>query len=546
MDAGDYLRIALLVVAAPLLVTLVSAARLRLRRSRRTRARWEEVTDELRTTVAEAALALEQHGFVLVGPVWLEPPEVTDDDRDVVFQLHDAEQRTYAYLRVYGARRQRPVSVTLESFDDAGGRPVLLLTEGAHTVPALAASTRLEVVSAPDASDVPTLVARHRAATASRQLLRVEPDDALALSDQGHGAWIDEGLANGRLVADGESVRFSLLGALRVAAWLRFRSGVVRAMNAETQRGAVEQPPDAELEARNHVRLESVERRPMPRPLALVLFVLGAGLSALWFSSSDPVLGLALLGVVFVHELGHAIAMRLLGYGDTRIYFIPGFGGAAVGQKRDASIHVEGVVLLAGPLPGLFVGLVLALGLTQLPTAPEWEPVREPLFAVALAAILVNYVNLLPAMPLDGGRLAQRITSGIHPFLDVAFRVFSIALLGLGAIAMGDFLFGMLAVVLALQTPATYRAAVLESALRARGASEWSEKQRLVEIYRGATVRGAVARRALATQVALRLAAPPSPLWSRALWAAIYVLVLVAPLAFAFTALIALVVANLP
>lgn len=161
MDAGDYLRIALLVVAAPLLVTLVSAARLRLRRSRRTRARWEEVTDELRTTVAEAALALEQHGFVLVGPVWLEPPEVTDDDRDVVFQLHDAEQRTYAYLRVYGARRQRPVSVTLESFDDAGGRPVLLLTEGAHTVPALAASTRLEVVSAPDASDVPTLVARH-------------------------------------------------------------------------------------------------------------------------------------------------------------------------------------------------------------------------------------------------------------------------------------------------------------------------------------------------------------------------------------------------
>jgi Zn-dependent protease len=281
----------------------------------------------------------------------------------------------------------------------------------------------------------------------------------------------------------------------------------------------------------------------MPRPLAIVLFVLGAALSALWFSSSDPVLGLALLFVIFVHELGHALAMRLLGYGDTRIYFIPGFGGAAVGQKRDASIHVEGVVLLAGPLPGLFVGLVLALMLTQLPSGAQWELVREPLFAIALAAILVNYANLLPAMPLDGGRLAQRITSGIHPFIDVAFRVFSIALLGLGAITMGDFLIGMLAVVLALQTPATYRAAVLESALRARGASEWSEKQRLVEIYRGATVRGAVARRALATQVALRLAAPPADVWARAVWALVYLAVLVAPVILGFTALVAFAVA---
>ena len=539
MDAGDYFRIALLVLIAPLLVSLVAAARMRFRRPYRRRAAWDEVPDLDRLTVADAAADLAREGFELVGLVWLEPTEVTDDDARIVFQLHDAPRRTFAYLSVWGARRHKPVQLSLESF--AGD--VLLLTEGAHAAPGLAASARLEVVASPKASDVATLVAAHRAAVSQRSLLDVDPDAALALADTAHGAWIDEGLRAGRLTPDGETFRCTVLGALRLALWFRLKSGGMAALGAETQRGATEPPPDAELEARQHVRLDSVERRPMPRALAFVLFVLGAALSALWFSSSDPVLGLALLFVVFVHELGHALAMRLLGYGDTRIYFIPGFGGAAVGQKRDASIHVEAVVLLAGPLPGLAAGLVLALALTQLPEGDAWDRVREPAFALALAAVLVNYVNLLPAVPLDGGRLAHRITSGIHPWIDVAFRIVSVALLGLAALAMGDVIFGMLAVVFALQTPATYRAASLETALRAEGASTWTERRRLVETYRRMTPRGAVARRALATQVALRLAAPPADVWARALWAFVYLAVLVAPVILGFTALVTYAVA---
>lgn len=544
MEPGDYVRIAILVLVAPLLTTLLAAARMRLRRPSRQRVAFEDVPDVDRIAITEAALELVGFGFELVGPVSLSPPEVTDDDTRIAFQLHDPAHRTFAYVSVYGARRYRPVQVSLESFEAGPEGPVLLLTEGKHALPALAESARLAVIAAPAASDVSTLLEAHRAALGTRATLDPSPDEALALGDACHAAWIDEGLRTGRLVIEGEHVRFSLWGALRMALWARLRSGAFAALQSETQRGAAEAPPDPELEARQHVRLDSVERRAVPRPLAAVLFVLGAGLSALWFASSDPAIGLALLVVILFHELGHALAMRLFGYGDTRIYFIPGFGGAAVGQKRDASIHVEGVVLLAGPLPGIVLGLALAIVASQLPADPAWEPLREPTALLALAAVLVNYVNLLPALPLDGGRLAHRITSGLHPLLDVAFRIASVGLLGLTALAMGDMLFGILAVVFAIQTPATYRAAVLEQALREAGSDGWPERRRLVEAYRRITVRGAVARRALATQVAQRLAAPPAPIWARFLWSGLYVTAIVVPLVLGFATLLGLALAQ--
>lgn len=544
MEPGDYVRIAILVLVAPLLTTLLAAARMRLRRPSRQRVAFEDVPDVDRIAITEAALELVGFGFELVGPVSLSPPEVTDDDTRIAFQLHDPAHRTFAYVSVYGARRYRPVQVSLESFEAGPEGPVLLLTEGKHALPALAESARLAVIAAPTASDVSTLLEAHRAALGTRATLDPSPDEALALGDACHAAWIDEGLRTGRLVIEGEHVRFSLWGALRMALWARLRSGVFAALQSETQRGAAEAPPDPELEARQHVRLDSVERRAVPRTLAAVLFVLGAGLSALWFASSDPAIGLALLVVILFHELGHALAMRLFGYGDTRIYFIPGFGGAAVGQKRDASIHVEGVVLLAGPLPGIVLGLALAIVASQLPADPAWEPLREPTALLALAAVLVNYVNLLPALPLDGGRLAHRITSGLHPLLDVAFRIASVGLLGLTALAMGDMLFGILAVVFAIQTPATYRAAVIEQALREAGSDDWPERRRLVEAYRRITVRGAVARRALATQVAQRLAAPPAPIWARFLWSGLYVTAIVVPLVLGFATLLGLALAQ--
>jgi len=117
VEPGDYVRIAILVLVAPLLTTLLAAARMRLRRPSRQRVAFEDVPDVDRIAITEAALELVGFGFELVGPVSLSPTEVTDDDARIAFQLHDPAHRTFAYVSVYGARRYRPVQVSLESFE---------------------------------------------------------------------------------------------------------------------------------------------------------------------------------------------------------------------------------------------------------------------------------------------------------------------------------------------------------------------------------------------------------------------------------------------
>jgi Zn-dependent protease len=106
--------------------------------------------------------------------------------------------------------------------------------------------------------------------------------------------------------------------------------------------------------------------------------------------------------LIFVHEMGHAVALRREGIPAGAPVFIP-FVGAFVamhGRPRDAG--VEARVAMAGPLTGsLAAWLVLGAGLA-------W---RVPLLtALGHAAVLLNLFNLVPVPPLDGGRIAGAFT----------------------------------------------------------------------------------------------------------------------------------------
>jgi Zn-dependent protease len=132
---------------------------------------------------------------------------------------------------------------------------------------------------------------------------------------------------------------------------------------------------------------------------------------------------LVIMLVLLVHEAGHLLAMRLFGYRDTRVFFIPGFGAAATGVKEDARPWQRALVLLGGPLPGILLGMVL---LSAGRRAPAVQHAAELL-------IWLNAFNLLPLSILDGGKLLNELVFSRHYFLEAAFMaVTSVGLVWLG------------------------------------------------------------------------------------------------------------------
>lgn len=162
-----------------------------------------------------------------------------------------------------------------------------------------------------------------------------------------------------------------------------------------------------------------------------------------------------LIGVVLVHELGHALGMVVFGYSDVRIFFIPLFGGAASGRKRGVSRWKEGVVLLLGPLPGLVAGTVLlATGADGL------------LRTVALQLAAINAFNLLPLAPLDGGQLFQLIAFSRHRHAEIGFAALAALALAVGGAYLKLWILAAVGVFILLRLP--LRKAMLAAGERLR------------------------------------------------------------------------------
>ena len=98
------------------------------------------------------------------------------------------------------------------------------------------------------------------------------------------------------------------------------------------------------------------------------------------------------------HEFAHSIAARSEGYCLDKILLMP-YGAVISGDLSGIPPKAEAKVLLAGPLANAFT----ALGFAALWWLfPETYPYTEAAAEVSLSLFLVN---LLPAYPLDGGRL---------------------------------------------------------------------------------------------------------------------------------------------
>jgi Zn-dependent protease len=113
--------------------------------------------------------------------------------------------------------------------------------------------------------------------------------------------------------------------------------------------------------------------------------------------------GVALVLLLLVHELGHVIELRRQGIPASAPLFIP-FLGAVVGMKQlPDDVWREARVALAGPILGsLGAAAVWAAGAAY---------DSEFLVAMAFLGFLLNLFNLLPIVPLDGGRAV----AALHP-----------------------------------------------------------------------------------------------------------------------------------
>lgn len=165
--------------------------------------------------------------------------------------------------------------------------------------------------------------------------------------------------------------------------------------------------------------------------LSLILFV-SLGL----FRNSLSGIGI-LVGVIFLHECGHLIGMKLLKYKNVQMFFIPMLGAAVSGTETAPSGVRKAMVSLFGPVPGIIIGVVT--GIAYLKT-------RQPILADATRMLLfLNTFNLLPIYPLDGGRFFDAIVFSRHPRIEIGFKIITTLILGWLAVTFKDLVFGVFA-----------------------------------------------------------------------------------------------------
>lgn len=340
-------------------------------------------------------------------------------------------------------------------------------------------------------------------------------------------AWEEAARTGWATAADDAEMRLTGRGVRRAYSEVAGLLAKLRVCAAGT---VAESPPASpELVAELHLARERHLARAEPRVFIWALSLTSVAAFAvsvlvLW----DVTLVPALVVTLAIHELGHWTAMRLFGYQNARIFFIPFLGAATVGVRKDPKLWQEVLVLLAGPLPGLGIGTAL-VAMALVNASAGW------LLELGGVMVALNALNLLPFFPLDGGRIVQRLLHIDSTWLDVGLRAVASVAFGLGAVAFGDYVLGLLAVFGLVGLPSAYRVGVLTRALRADGAQRLDEAPRLVAVHTALLAspaiakQGLVARVNLAKQIEERLRRPPEPLSTRLPWMLAYGALLAVP-----------------
>lgn len=170
-------------------------------------------------------------------------------------------------------------------------------------------------------------------------------------------------------------------------------------------------------------------------------------------------LSLMLVPILFFHEAGHWLAMRIFGYRNLRMFFIPFFGAAVTGRHWNVAGWKKALVSLAGPLPGIILGA----GLTAVALLSGNANIRS----VAFLLVILNGFNLAPLLPFDGGRFLQATLFCRNRHLDFIFKLLAIGgLFALSATRVSPTML-YVGIALAIGLPLSYKLGKVTDDMRA-------------------------------------------------------------------------------
>jgi len=170
----------------------------------------------------------------------------------------------------------------------------------------------------------------------------------------------------------------------------------------------------------------------------------GIGLAVLSVAAAvfffGPMLGLALVLSVALHEFGHVAAFRAAGHRDARFRLIPLLGGVAISNRRPETEAHDVFITLMGPAIGIGP-MVLAYALAG-PAGMIAPLLGQFLLVFATVTGALNFLNLLPFLPLDGGRILRSLAGAVWPPAALVVTGAGAAILVLLALVTGSpFLF---------------------------------------------------------------------------------------------------------
>jgi stage IV sporulation protein FB len=134
----------------------------------------------------------------------------------------------------------------------------------------------------------------------------------------------------------------------------------------------------------------------------------------------------AVLVVLLIHEFGHFFAMKFFNYTNVKMFVLPLLGAYVTGTKKVISQRQMSIVILAGPAPGILIGIGLLVLNMYYPNS-KFEMLGN-------IFVGLNFFNLLPFMPLDGGRLLETLFINHNHTIRVVFTIISILFLLLFAL----------------------------------------------------------------------------------------------------------------